>query len=111
MSETRPFFPVTDAAGNVQDWAFWCAGCERHHSLPVNHSNPAHNWTMSGPPEAPTFRPSLLCRWTEGEEQKPKVCHSFVTDGQIQYLSDCTHALAGQTLKVEPEPEDWATRP
>ncbi|MGT2429227.1 hypothetical protein ACU4HD_11865 [Cupriavidus basilensis] len=26
-----------------------------------------------------------------------KACHSFVTDGHIQFLGDCTHALAGQT--------------
>jgi hypothetical protein len=28
------------------------------------------------------------------------VCHSFVTDGKIQYLSDCTHAMAGQTVDL-----------
>ena len=26
------------------------------------------------------------------------VCHSFVNDGQVQFLDDCTHELAGQTL-------------
>ena len=30
----------------------------------------------------------------------PKVCHTFVTDGRIQYLGDCTHALAGQTVDM-----------
>lgn len=105
MSEARPFFPVTNNAGEVIDWAFWCAGCERHHSFAVNRSNAASNWTMTGTPESPTFRPSLLCQWSEGEEGIKNVCHSFVTDGQIQYLSDCTHALAGKTAKVEPEPE------
>ena len=29
-----------------------------------------------------------------------KRCHSFVTDGRIQFLSDCTHALAGQTVDL-----------
>lgn len=29
-----------------------------------------------------------------------KVCHSFVTDGCIQYLGDCTHRLAGQTVDL-----------
>jgi hypothetical protein len=27
-------------------------------------------------------------------------CHSFVTDGRIQFLSDSTHALAGQTVDL-----------
>jgi len=30
----------------------------------------------------------------------PSVCHSFVTDGRIQFLTDCTHALAGQTVDI-----------
>ena len=32
-----------------------------------------------------------------------KVCHSFVTNGRIQYLGDCTHKLAGQTVDLP----DW----
>ena len=27
-------------------------------------------------------------------------CHSFVTDGRIQYLDDCTHELRGQTIDL-----------
>lgn len=27
-------------------------------------------------------------------------CHSFITDGKIQYLSDCFHELAGQTVDL-----------
>lgn len=34
-----------------------------------------------------------------------KRCHSFVTNGNIQFLSDCTHALAGQTVALPPIPE------
>ncbi|WP_241754456.1 hypothetical protein [Cupriavidus basilensis] len=33
------------------------------------------------------------------------VCHSFVTDGRIQFLGDCTHALAGQTVPLAEFPE------
>jgi hypothetical protein len=36
----------------------------------------------------------------EGDERKTFVCHSFVTDGRIQYLGDCTHAMAGQTVDL-----------
>jgi len=28
------------------------------------------------------------------------ICHSFVTDGQIQFLGDCTHKLAGRTVPL-----------
>lgn len=27
-------------------------------------------------------------------------CHSFVTDGFIQFLADCKHAMAGQTVPL-----------
>jgi len=30
----------------------------------------------------------------------PSVCHSYVTDGRIQFLADCTHALAGLTVDL-----------
>ena len=55
-------------------------------------------WGWNGDAEKPTFTPSVLVRynWSDGE----RVCHSFVTDGQIQFLGDCTHALAGQTVDI-----------
>lgn len=34
----------------------------------------------------------------------PAICHSFVVDGQMQMLGDCTHALAGQTVPIPPWP-------
>jgi len=111
MTSDRPFFPSVDASGVVQDWWFWCAGCKRHHAFAVGHSNPRHNWTMTGTPEAPTFRPSLLCEWKDGPAEVPQRCHSFVTDGTIEYLSDCTHALAGTTMTVAPEPPDEGDSP
>ena len=37
-----------------------------------------------------------------------KACHSFITDGRIQYLGDCTHPLAGQTLDLPNWEEAWA---
>jgi hypothetical protein len=33
-----------------------------------------------------------------------RVCHSFVVDGRIQFLGDCTHHLAGQTVDLPPWP-------
>lgn len=34
------------------------------------------------------------------EASRPAVCHSFVRDGRIQFLADCTHAMAGQTVDL-----------
>ncbi|MNJ76318.1 hypothetical protein D3C77_735750 [compost metagenome] len=47
----------------------------------------------------------MLVRWNEWEEAK--VCHSFVTDGRSQYLTDCTHALAGQTVDLPEWEASW----
>jgi hypothetical protein len=27
-------------------------------------------------------------------------CHTFITDGRVQFLADCTHELARQTLDL-----------
>ena len=88
--------------------AFFCPGCKEAHA--VNNG-----WTFNDNYDAPTFTPSILVsgvrhptddevdRIMAGEkiEPTPRVCHSFVTDGKIQFLGDCTHALAGQTVPLE----------
>lgn len=62
----------------------------------------------------PTFSPSILVtgvhRLTQEEREtlqqggkvtpRPLVCHSFVRDGRIEFLSDCSHALVGQTVDL-----------
>lgn len=73
--------------------------------------------------EKPTFTPSYLStmRHPKGYtndnpaplgyqgEYVDDVCHSYVTDGQVQFLSDCTHVLAGQTVPL-PEIPAWLER-
>jgi hypothetical protein len=103
--------------------SFWCPGCNDVHTVKVaGGSRP--QWGYNGNPESPTFTPSVLVRsghhvpgydgggcWCDfnaeqiamGESPSKfacGVCHSFVTDGRIQFLSDCTHGLAGQTVEL-----------
>lgn len=78
-------------------YAFHCPGCKYSHPFEINAPNGA-GWTWNGSLDKPTFTPSLLCN--AGSDQ---VCHSFVTDGRIQFLSDCFHELAGQTVEIP----DW----
>lgn len=90
--------------------AFWCPGCDGSHALAINPSphGPRPQWGYNGNPDAPTFTPSVLVRtgravdpaFVREEGDPPDVCHSFVTDGRIQFLNDCTHALAGQTVDL-----------
>ena len=51
-------------------------------------------WTWNGSTNAPTLRPSVR---TEGHNFR---CHSFINDGNVQFLDDCSHELAGQTLAL-----------
>jgi hypothetical protein len=110
---------------------WWCPGCGHAHSIQTG-AGAGPRWTWNGNAERPTFSPSVLVWWEEpanlgdiealrrdiadaqlrGEGAKipmaPKRCHSFVIDGQMQMLSDCTHALAGQTVPIPPWPQaEW----
>ena len=91
---------------------FWCPGCGGAHGVRVGEG-PGARWSYNGNADAPTFSPSILVRhehWvppatSENMDPGPQekvvgICHSFVRDGQIQFLSDCTHELAGQTVPL-----------
>ena len=105
--------------------SFWCPGCEQFHTI-YHGEGPGPRWGWNGNVEKPTFTPSVLVRTVRGEGltdadweeydriatgpggteavlNHPKfrwVCHSFITDGRIQFLGDCTHSLAGQTVDL-----------
>lgn len=74
---------------------FHCPGCDHTHGFPVDGSR---GWTWNGDLVNPTVSPSILVRRNDGDIKH--VCHSFVKDGHIQFLGDCTHALAGQTVEI-----------
>lgn len=97
---------------------FLCPGCDTLHFI-QHGPGPGPRWDYNGNADRPTFKPSVLVTWDQweppatspeiaekirlGEIQQvkvQKVCHSFVTDGRIQFLGDCTHALAGQTVDL-----------
>jgi hypothetical protein len=107
---------------------FWCPGCNAAHHI-QHGAGTGPRWGWNGNAEKPTFTPSVLVR--NGHYAKPGEqpgqcacdfqerypdqepwpwpcarCHSFVTYGQIQFLSDCTHALAGQTVPLPDFPEN-----
>lgn len=102
---------------------FLCPGCDMVHG--ISHGpGEGPRWTWNGNKTKPTFSPSILVRWDQLSEagrrksqehyeetgsyltpaQLPydihHVCHSYVVDGRIQFLNDCTHALAGQTVDL-----------
>jgi hypothetical protein len=95
--------------GGKQSVMFECPGCGYNHCVTVGHKNACGaQWTFNGDKQRPTLQPSILSRtgpWPDNHKTKPgktDVCHSFVRDGQIQFLDDCTHALRGQTVPLRP---------
>lgn len=76
-------------------------GCFPFRHIPVKRVDGLRRplWSWNGDVDKPTLSPSIL---TGNSEMG--VCHSFVKDGMVQYLNDCTHEFAGQTrplLEVE----------
>jgi hypothetical protein len=96
MTAFRRLSRVLATAEEGSLW-FECPGCEMVHRI-MHRPGPEPRWGWNGNLESPTFTPSVLVRysWSDGD----RVCHSFVTDGRIQFLGDCTHALAGQTVDL-----------
>ncbi|QTN40942.1 DUF6527 family protein [Marinobacter salsuginis] len=98
--------------------SFTCPGCKARHTIMIAPSRPGTPvWTWNGRKDQPTFKPSILVTGTwpitddeadrimagEKIEPEPFRCHSFVTDGRIRFLSDCTHEMAGETVDLVPE--------
>jgi hypothetical protein len=104
---------------------FWCPGCKGAHGVWTNQPNArtGAKWSFNGDMEKPTFDPSILVNgtkftakgerdyqaWREGNGPTPErfdsvntVCHSFVRNGMIEFLGDCTHDLRGKTVPLEP---------
>lgn len=88
---------------NEGTYLIYCPGCKHHHGVWVDKPNAnGAQWTFDGNMESPTFNPSLLYTIKFGDtSKKPYVCHSFIRNGNIQYLNDCTHEYSGKTLLLE----------
>lgn len=104
MSQLSPILRDTSDNGLM----FWCPGCNHAHRIQYG-AGAGPRWGWNGNPERPTFTPSVLVTY-EGanagvDGAPPAVCHSFVTEGRIQFLSDCTHRLAGQTVDLPAWPQ------
>jgi hypothetical protein len=87
----------------VPTYAHWCPGCEELHDYAVDQ--PFRNgarWSFSGPPDRPSFSPSMNISIGEPVEER---CHYYLTVGVLQFCPDSTHALAGQSVPLPDIPQ------
>jgi hypothetical protein len=78
-------------------YLFWCEGCQEYHSVWTDKRDGVEPWGFNGDVDKPTISPSILVRGGEHN----RTCHSFINNGMIQYLNDCTHSLAGKTVELK----------
>ena len=92
---------------------FKCPGCNQFHTV-------SDAWSFNSDFDKPTLSPSVLvsgghysenfksgsdcwCTYTTKTGEQPfkcERCHSFINDGMIQFLNDCTHEFAGKTIEL-----------
>jgi hypothetical protein len=96
--------------------AFDCPGCKFKHVVIIPpHPNA---WQFNGDFVYPTLQPSVLmtrhewhppvnpenlAQWKAKPWTQTRVelrCHSYVTNGGIQFLDDCSHELRGKTVDL-----------
>lgn len=97
MEKTMPKVLVIDHPNDdqVKTVAYNCPGCNVTHEIRASESG-ANDWRWNGSEDKPTFSPSV--KMLTGIR-----CHHYVKDGRIQFLHDCDHRLAGQTVELP----DW----
>lgn len=79
-----------------QRFVFECPGCNMVHTIDTS-------WTWNGNVDMPTFSPSYLTTNWNGlydDETRMIRCHSYINDGLITFLTDCTHQFAGKTVEI-----------
>lgn len=117
------YLRVTEGGG----FSYWCQGCKSMHHIDVG-AGPGPRWSWNGDMDKPTFSPSISIRsghyssrhkpgdecWCTYNAKHPEeekdfecvVCHTFIVDGMVQFLGDCTHEFVGKTVPLPP----WSDR-
>lgn len=84
----------------------YCPGCKWMHHIAIDKpSGAGQQWQWDGNVNMPTYSPSILVQFNKFCTEA-FVCHSFIRNGQWEFLNDCTHELAGQTVSMVDIPEE-----
>lgn len=75
---------------------FWCPACNEVHAINLDDVSGPFRWTVDF--EKNTIHPSV--RTLDATN-----CHSYVKNGQIEFLSDSNHAMRGTTVDLPDFPD------
>lgn len=91
---------------------YWCQGCGDYHTIKTKGDGA---WNWNGDIHNPVITPSVKVTWAAipdapdefKEWRTERICHTYIgcngaLPGQVIFLGDCTHALAGQ---IHPFPD------
>lgn len=103
---------LTDKPDVIGGYNFYCPGCLSAHTFYCNKDYHSLVWEFNGNTEKPSFTPSLLLYTPETEDPVTKekiprktICHLVMTDGIINFCSDCVHTMKGQSVPLMNWPE------
>lgn len=72
-------------------YSFFCPGCKQVHTVD-------NKWNIDL--LSVTISPSVLTQHPRKDASDYWRCHSFVREGKIQFLNDCSHELKGETVDL-----------
>lgn len=112
MTLLRVMTAIGSAEATTSYW-MWCPACD-------DAVRVTDGWGWNGSLEKPTFTPSIKItgvQWAMDQgffkpnhplvpAGKKTICHSFLTDGIWNFLADCTHQHAGESMPMVELP-DW----
>jgi len=92
---------------NGENLVFYCPGCKHVHVVPVK-GTAQRAWKFNFDLEKPTLSPSVLNRtgsfaqpgFIDPPGIPPTICHLFVNNGVIEFLSDCTHEFKSRKVEI-----------
>ena len=79
-------------------YQFWCPACNEIHQVWTSVEDGVAPWDYNYNMDKPTFSPSIKVEYHGADCET--ICHSFVRDGNIQFLTDCTHNFAGKMVEL-----------
>ena len=78
---------------------FYCPACGKSHFFWTARQNGEElSWIFNNDLDNPTVKRDISNDTVVTDGQR--LCHLNITDGQIHYLPDCGHEMAGQTVDM-----------